>query len=181
MHNPPHRRRVVRGQGARTPPQHAMSVTSTVRRMSRCLSKGRAAEIVVSLWRARCQCERPGKPSGTTVGQLVSTRRRESHDGGTANQVFALHAADGTSAASAHSEKLQVGADFRGSRGRCPGICGALAAEGAAALRCSRFVRIGDSGLLGVAGMFDFDWHLPAVGLVGGWCSGLATRRESGG
>jgi hypothetical protein len=29
-----------------------------------------------------------------------------------------------------------------------------------------------------VGGAFDFDWHLPFVGLLCGLCAGLAARRE---
>jgi hypothetical protein len=29
-----------------------------------------------------------------------------------------------------------------------------------------------------VGGAFDFSWHLPVVGLVGGWCAGLAIESE---
>ena len=31
---------------------------------------------------------------------------------------------------------------------------------------------------LAVAGAFDFDWHLPVVGLLGGWCAGLGGKGE---
>jgi hypothetical protein len=39
----------------------------------------------------------------------------------------------------------------------------ALSSCGVAAIVC-----------VAMGGAFDFDWHLPVVGLVGGWCAGLA-------
>jgi hypothetical protein len=29
-----------------------------------------------------------------------------------------------------------------------------------------------------VGGLFDFDWHLPFVGFLAGWCAGLAANPE---
>jgi hypothetical protein len=31
-----------------------------------------------------------------------------------------------------------------------------------------------------VAATLDFDWHLAALGLVGGWVAGLASSRQAG-
>jgi O-antigen ligase len=89
-----------------------------------------------------------------------------------------FHAADGTYAHFAHNEYLQVGADA--------GIVG-IGLLGLVAVSLGRVLRRVD--LLSscavaavvcwaVAGAFDFDWHLPAVGLLGGWCAGLAVQRE---
>jgi len=97
------------------------------------------------------------------------------------DRVFVFHAVDGTSASFAHNEYLQVGADS--------GVVG-IALLGFVALSLSKVLRrydalascaLATAVCLGVAGMFDFDWHLPLVGLLGGWCAGLAARRESGG
>jgi len=30
-----------------------------------------------------------------------------------------------------------------------------------------------------MGGAFDFGWHLAVVGLVGGWCAGLAAKTQS--
>jgi O-antigen ligase len=95
------------------------------------------------------------------------------------DRELVFHAADGTSAAFAHNEYLQLGADS--------GVIG-IALLGLVALSLGRVLRrydalsscaLATAVCLGVAGMFDFDWHLPFVGLVGGWCGGLAARRES--
>lgn len=94
------------------------------------------------------------------------------------DRPLVFHAADGTYAHFAHNEYLQVGADT--------GIVG-VGLLGLVALSLARVLRRVD--LLSscavaavvcwaVAGAFDFDWHLPAVGLVGGWCAGLAVERE---
>ncbi|HEY5267172.1 MAG TPA: hypothetical protein VIJ40_10190 [Acidimicrobiales bacterium] len=34
---------------------------------------------------------------------------------------------------------------------------------------------------LGVAGAFDVEWHLPFIGLLGGWVAGLGAQRERSG
>ena len=97
------------------------------------------------------------------------------------DRELVFHAADGTSAAFAHNEYLQVGADS--------GMFG-IALLGLVALSLGRVLRrydalascaLATAVCLGVAGMFDFDWHLPFVGLLGGWCAGLAVSRESEG
>jgi hypothetical protein len=96
------------------------------------------------------------------------------------DRALAFHAVDGTSASFAHNEYLQVGADS--------GLAG-IAFLGLVALSLGRVLRrydalascaLATAVCLGVAGMFDFDWHLPFVGLLGGWCAGLAVRRETG-
>jgi hypothetical protein len=78
-----------------------------------------------------------------------------------------------------HNEHLQVGAD-----GRIIGLglLGLVALSLAKALRrvdplsaCA----IAAVVCWAVGGLFDFDWHLPVVGLVGGWCTGLAARESS--
>ncbi len=97
------------------------------------------------------------------------------------DRVLAFQAVDGTSASFVHNEYLQVGADS-GIVGI--GILGFVIFSLSDVLQ--RYDALASCALatavcLGVAGMFDFDWHLPVVGLVGGWCAGLATRRESGG
>jgi len=97
------------------------------------------------------------------------------------DRVLVFHAVDGTSASFAHNEYLQVGADS--------GVVG-IALLGFVALSLSKVLRrydalascsLATAVCLGVAGMFDFDWHLPFVGLLGGWCAGLAARRETAG
>ena len=87
-----------------------------------------------------------------------------------------FHASDGTLAHFVHNEYLQVAADA--------GAIG-LALLALSALAVVRVVRRHDllascaAGALAcwaVAGAFDFDWHLSVVGLLGGWCCGLAAR-----
>jgi hypothetical protein len=89
-----------------------------------------------------------------------------------------FHAADGTLAHFVHNEYLQIAADS--------GMVG-LALLGLAALAVMRTIRRVDVVsscaaaafvCWAVAGGLDFDWHLPVVGLLGGWCAGLAARRE---
>jgi hypothetical protein len=94
------------------------------------------------------------------------------------DRLLEFHAPDGTYAHFVHNEFLQIAADA--------GIVG-VAFLGLAALSVIRVVRRFDvlsscatAALVcwAVAGAFDFDWHLPFVGLLGGWCAGLASRRE---
>ncbi len=90
-----------------------------------------------------------------------------------------FHAADGSLAHFVHNEYLQVAADT--------GIAG-LFLFGLAALAVVRMIRRIDvlsscaaaaCVCWAVAGGLDFDWHLPVVGLLGGWCAGLAARRAA--
>ena len=70
------------------------------------------------------------------------------------DRVLVFHAVDGTSASFADNEYLQVGADSGVVGIALLGFVAALAKQGASALRCSRFVLIGDGGLLGSS------WHV---------------------
>ena len=82
----------------------------------------------------------------------------------------------GSEANFAHNEYLQILADS--------GLVGAtlLAVAAAFLIRSIRRVNLMTSCATGalvvfaVAGVFDFDWHLPALGLIGGWVAGLAGR-----
>lgn len=84
--------------------------------------------------------------------------------------------ADGTEAIFAHNEYLQVLADS--------GVVGAtlLVAVSVSIVRSVHRQSVLSSCAaaalvaLAVAGVFDFDWHLPALGLIGGWVAGLAGR-----
>ncbi len=95
------------------------------------------------------------------------------------DQLLRFHAADGTFAHFAHNEYLQVGADAGvagigllafvvGSLAKVVHRFDVLSSCAVAALVC-----------VAVGGAFDFDWHLPVVGLLAGWCAGLAVRMES--
>ena len=92
------------------------------------------------------------------------------------DRELAFHAADGTSARFAHNEYLQVGADA--------GIVGAglLGLVAVSLVRALRRLDVLSSCAVAalvcwaVAGAFDFDWHLPVIGLMGGWCAGLAVK-----
>lgn len=92
------------------------------------------------------------------------------------DQVLVFHAVDGDMAHFVHNEYLQVAADS-GLLGL--GLLGLVAVSLARTLR--RFDALSAGAVaavvcLAVAGAFDFDWHLPVVGLLGGWCAGLAAR-----
>ena len=95
------------------------------------------------------------------------------------DRLLQFHAADGTYAHFAHNEYLQVAADT--------GIAGLalLLLVGVALARVVRRVDVMTSCAVaalvcwGVGGAFDFDWHLPLVGLLGGWVTGLAMRRST--
>ena len=90
------------------------------------------------------------------------------------DRLLDLHAADGSSAHFVHDEYVQIAADS-GLVG--VGLVGLVAFSLAKAFR-----RTGPLSSCAVAavvcwavgGLFDFSWHLPVVGLVGGWCAGLA-------
>jgi hypothetical protein len=94
------------------------------------------------------------------------------------DRLLELHALDGSSAHFVHNEYLQIAADA-GLVGL--GLLGVVAVSLARALR-----RTGPLSSCAVAavvcwavgGAFDFSWHLPVVGLVGGWCAGLAVQGE---
>jgi O-antigen ligase len=92
-------------------------------------------------------------------------------------RLLTFHASDGTFAHFAHNEYLQIAADA--------GIIG-LALLAAAVVSAARAVRrvdvlsscaVSALACFAVGGAFDFDWHLSFVGLLGGWCAGLAARR----
>ncbi|HEX4127105.1 MAG TPA: O-antigen ligase family protein [Acidimicrobiales bacterium] len=95
-----------------------------------------------------------------------------------ADRPLTLHAIDGTSAHFAHNEYLQIGADS--------GLIG-VGLLAFVAFSLARVFRRADPlsscavaavVCWAVGGAFDFSWHLPVVGLVGGWCAGLAAREE---
>jgi len=94
------------------------------------------------------------------------------------DRLLTFHAADGTYAHFAHNEYLQVAADA--------GVIGLvlLALAGVSATRVvRRFDLLSSCATAGlvcwaVGGAFDFDWHLSFIGLLGGFCLGLATRRN---
>jgi hypothetical protein len=91
------------------------------------------------------------------------------------DRLLIFHAPDGTFAHFAHNEYLQIGADA--------GLIGALLllALGIAVVRVVRRFDVLSSCACAalvcgvVAGGFDFDWHLTFVGLLLGWCAGLAS------
>ena len=90
------------------------------------------------------------------------------------DQVLRFHAVDGTFARFAHDEYLQVLAGA--------GVVGELlllAAVGTVAISVRReddrsSCAVGALAAFAVAGALDFDWHLAALCLVGGWVAGLA-------
>jgi O-Antigen ligase len=93
------------------------------------------------------------------------------------DRPLVFHASDGSLAHFVHNEYLQIAADA--------GMAG-LALLGLSALAIVRTIRridvltscaVAASVCWAVAGGLDFDWHLPAVGLLGGWCAGLAASR----
>jgi O-antigen ligase len=96
------------------------------------------------------------------------------------DHLLHFHAVDGTVASFAHNEYLQVAADS--------GLVGAalLALAITALVRAVRRVdvltscAVGALVCLAIAGVFDFDWHLPFLGLLGGWVAGLAMRAWPG-
>jgi hypothetical protein len=94
------------------------------------------------------------------------------------DRLLVFHAIDGTTAHFAHNEYLQIAADS--------GVIG-LMLLGISIVCVVRVVRRTDlvascatAALVcwAVAGAFDFDWHLPFIGLLGGWVLGLARQKE---
>jgi O-antigen ligase len=91
------------------------------------------------------------------------------------DRLLTFVASDGSYAHYAHNEYLQILADG--------GIVGAalVALAGVAAVgRIRRYDVVSSTATAGVicwavAGAFDFDWHLPVIGILGGWILGLAT------
>lgn len=95
------------------------------------------------------------------------------------DRLLVFHAADGTFAHFAHNEYLQISADS--------GAIGLLLLA-LSIVAVVRIVRRSDvlascatAALVcwAVAAVFDFDWHLPFIGLLGGCCVGLARQREN--
>ena len=94
------------------------------------------------------------------------------------DRLLDLHASDGSSAHFVHDEYLQIAADT------------GLVGLGVVALLTFSLVRaLRRTGPLSscavaavvcwaVGGAFDFSWHVPVLGLLGGWCAGLAVRGE---
>ena len=94
------------------------------------------------------------------------------------DRELVFRAADGSSAHYVHNEYLQVGADA-GIIGA--GLLGLVALSQVRALR--RLDVLSSCAVAAVvcwavAGAFDFDWHLPVIGLMGGWCAGLAVKGQ---
>jgi len=95
------------------------------------------------------------------------------------DRLLQFQAVDGTYAHYAHNEYLQVAADT--------GIVGLalLGLVGLSLVRGLRRVDVISSCAVAalvcwfVGGAFDFDWHLPLIGLLGGAMAGLAMRRAS--
>jgi len=95
-------------------------------------------------------------------------------DGVGPDRLLQFTATDGDYAHFAHNEYLQIAADV--------GLVGlaALLSVGVALLRVVRRVDVATSCATAalvcwaVGGAFDFDWHLPFIGLLGGWVAGLA-------
>lgn len=93
------------------------------------------------------------------------------------DRLLVFHAVDGSFAHFVHNEYLQIGADA--------GAIGAilLAVSAVAVIRVVRRTDLLSSCAaaalvcFAIAGAFDFDWHLSFVGVLGGWCVGLATRK----
>jgi hypothetical protein len=95
------------------------------------------------------------------------------------DRLLDLHTSDGSSAHFVHNEYLQIAADtglvglgfvalVGVSLARALRRTGPLSSCAAAAVVC-----------WAVGGLFDFSWHLPVLGLLGGWCAGLAEPKES--
>ncbi len=95
------------------------------------------------------------------------------------DRLLVFHSAGGAYARFVHNEYLQVAAGA--------GVVGLvlLFAAGTAIVRAVRRVDVLSSCAcaalvcLAVGGAFDYDWHLTFVGLLGGWCAGLASRTET--
>jgi len=95
------------------------------------------------------------------------------------DQILYFHAADGNYAHFSHNEYLQILADG--------GLVGEalLVIAGVCVVRAVRREDVATSCAaaalvaFAVAGALDFDWHLAALGLVGGWVAGLAGRSDS--
>jgi O-antigen ligase len=94
------------------------------------------------------------------------------------DRVLLFHAVDGSVAHFVHNEYLQIGADT--------GAIGAvlIALSAVAVIRVVRrtdlLASCAAAALVcfAIAGVFDFDWHLSFVGLLGGWCVGLSARKS---
>jgi hypothetical protein len=94
------------------------------------------------------------------------------------DRLLDLHAVDGSSAHFAHNEYLQVAADA--------GIVGIGLLVFVALSLTKALRRVDPLSSCAVAavvcwavgGLFDFSWHLPVLGLLGGWCAGLAAKGD---
>jgi O-antigen ligase/polysaccharide polymerase Wzy-like membrane protein len=95
------------------------------------------------------------------------------------DRLLIFHAADGSFAHFVHNEYIQIGADA--------GVIGValLALSVLAVIRAvRRFDLLASCAVaalvcFAIGGVFDFDWHLSFIGLLAGWCVGLAARRTT--
>jgi hypothetical protein len=92
------------------------------------------------------------------------------------DRLLLFHTADGTYAKFVHNEYLQVAADAG-----AVGLALLLAALLALVRAVRRFDALSSCACAAlvccaVGGAFDFDWHLPFVGFLAGWCAGLAAK-----
>ncbi len=102
--------------------------------------------------------------------------RRLRSSGWAPTRLLYFHAADGNYAHFSHNEYLQMLADS--------GLIGAalLVVTGVCVVRAVRREDVATScaaaALLAfaVVATLDFDWHLAALGLVGGWVAGIGER-----
>jgi O-antigen ligase len=93
------------------------------------------------------------------------------------DRLLHFHASDGTYAHFAHNEYLQVLAD-----GGLVGFALLIFAMGVLAKAVRRVDVISSCAVaalvcFAVGGVFDFDWHLPFLGLLAGWIAGLSVKR----
>lgn len=94
------------------------------------------------------------------------------------DRLLFFHTAAGTYAKFVHNEYLQVAADA-GAVGLAL-LVAAVVAIGKAVRRIDALSSCACAALVCCAagGVFDFDWHLPFVGLLCGVCAGLAARAQ---
>jgi hypothetical protein len=94
------------------------------------------------------------------------------------DRLLFFHTAAGTYARFVHNEYLQVAADA-GAVGLAL-LLAAVIAVVRAVRRIDALSSCACAALVccAVGGAFDFDWHLPFVGFLGGMCAGLAARAD---
>jgi hypothetical protein len=95
------------------------------------------------------------------------------------DRLLDLHASDGSTAHFVHDEYLQIAADAGLVGLGLLALVGFTLAKGIRRTGPLSSCAVGAIVCWSVGGALDFSWHLPVLGLLGGWCAGLTLEGGS--